>query len=346
MPVRPVALAIASRSGPHATRRAAISVIAALVALGALTPGVAARSPVLQPPAGTGVGRTVLGMPSGPQVPGRPVALGLGAMGLDGASSPADAPTMASEPTSPSSTPTATVIGGVSPWSMWSQSWQMLYTRVVPFLYEPAGGQDGQGIVPDAAPDEPTGPAPKSPGQVGITIPENAPVPRGPGVHRTFPDGPPPLGTVHGRALEVDDARLTLTAEAAMREGLLWPVYRAGTISQLFHAEHPAIDISAPMGTPLLAPYSGIVVFRRYRDDRCANAVWIKHGPRFFTSYCHLWRFSDVQAGDWVEQGEVIGYLGNGGYSTGPHVHFGVSVATPADWYVNRIDPLPFLRQP
>lgn len=234
---------------------------------------------------------------------------------------------------------------GAAPW------WRRLYARVVGYLYEPTGGNDGPDIRPEPPSDTPAPPPPTGDrppggnGRVVIVIPPDAPVPRGPGGHRSWPDGPPPVGITRGRVLEVDDPRLTLTARQALRHPLLWPVYGGGILSQLFHGDHMAIDISAPKGTPLLAPYSGIMVFRHYRDDRCANAVWIKHGPRFFTSYCHLWRFSDVRRGDWVEKGEVIGYIGTGGYSTGPHVHFGVSIGPRADLYAYRRDPLLFVRR-
>ncbi len=345
MPARPVVARHALRSVPRAVRHATIAV---LIVLAALTPGAAGRSPdtgtALTPPDGTGAGHTVLGLQPAASEPQTSMRPGLAGPGTDGAPSPADAPTLAAGLARPSGAPALTVAGR-SGWAAWSSAKERLYSKAVLSLYEPSGGQDGPGVAPEVTPEIPPGPPSNGPDGVVITIPQDAPVPRGPGGHRSFPNGPPPLGTVHGQALEVDDARLTLTASEARLEGLLWPVYRAGTISQLFHAEHPAIDISAAKGTPLLAPYAGVVVFRQYRDDRCANAVWIEHGPSFFTSFCHLWRFSGVQAGDWVEQGAVIGYIGSSGYSTGPHVHFGVSVAAPADSYAYRLDPLLFLRQ-
>jgi murein DD-endopeptidase MepM/ murein hydrolase activator NlpD len=166
----------------------------------------------------------------------------------------------------------------------------------------------------------------------------------------THDDGPPP-GPPQGVVLDIHDLRLRLTAERALQErALMWPVKRRGYLTQPFHymtsdweADHLAIDVGAPLGTPLVAAADGRVMFRGWRDDRSGNAVWLKHGPDVFTAYAHMLSVS-VELGQFVRRGEVIGRLGSTGNSTGPHVHFSVSVGGDRpDIAAYRVDPMPFL---
>jgi len=178
-------------------------------------------------------------------------------------------------------------------------------------------------------------------------IPPDAPVPAGHGSSDSdWPNGGPAPGPKHGQILSIDDDRLTLT-EAAMRRkrSLLWPVYGGGFFSQPFHAEHAGIDIAALRGTPLLAAQSGRVVFAGFRDARAGRAIYLKHGPTLFTGYLHLWRTA-VGAGEWVERGQVIGYMGSTGYSTGSHVHFSVTAGPVPNYPPDTLDPLLYLRRP
>nr|MBA3435519.1 peptidoglycan DD-metalloendopeptidase family protein [Chloroflexota bacterium] len=184
-------------------------------------------------------------------------------------------------------------------------------------------------------------------GRRTILIPGDAPVPSGYGARDLgWPDGGPPPGPKHGNILTIDDERLTLD-EAMLRQerSLLWPVYGGGRLTQELHAAHSGIDIADLRGTPLLAAESGRVVFAGYRDDRAGRTIYLKHGPALFTGYMHLWRFN-VEAGDWVDRGQVIGYMGSTGYSTGSHVHFTLTAGPLPNYQPHALDPLLYLQRP
>ena len=66
-----------------------------------------------------------------------------------------------------------------------------------------------------------------------------------------------------------------------------WPV-PGGWISQYFHATHPAIDIAAPEGTPVLAAAAGTVIWAGWKDNGGGYQVWIAHGSGLFTTYNHM----------------------------------------------------------
>lgn len=91
-----------------------------------------------------------------------------------------------------------------------------------------------------------------------------------------------------------------------------------------FSSRHLAIDIAAPEGTPIIAPANGKVVLAEplYLSG---NRVIIDHGIELYTSFSHLSRL-DVQVGDEVEKGDIIGLVGSTGFSTGPHLHHAVYV--------------------
>ncbi|MCL5046412.1 MAG: peptidoglycan DD-metalloendopeptidase family protein, partial [Actinobacteria bacterium] len=88
---------------------------------------------------------------------------------------------------------------------------------------------------------------------------------------------------------------------------------------------HRGIDIAAPEGTPVVASDSGTVIEADWKG-RYGKAIMIDHGEgRVVTLYGHLRGFA-VDVGDAVKKGQVIGYEGNTGYSTGPHVHFEIQI--------------------
>ncbi len=99
----------------------------------------------------------------------------------------------------------------------------------------------------------------------------------------------------------------------------IWPV--GGIITQYFSSYHSGLDIAQRMGTPIHAADAGKVTFAAWSPYGYGNFVIIDHGNGFVTRYGHLSAFA-VQAGDWVNQGDVIGYIGSTGRSTGPHLHF------------------------
>lgn len=91
---------------------------------------------------------------------------------------------------------------------------------------------------------------------------------------------------------------------------------------------HNGIDFAVPVGTPILAAQSGIVVGTGNTDTQCSGVsygkwVLIKHSNGLTTLYAHLSRI-DVSSGDAVVALQKIGLSGNTGYSTGPHLHFTV----------------------
>jgi len=97
-----------------------------------------------------------------------------------------------------------------------------------------------------------------------------------------------------------------------------------------------AIDFSMPMGTPVHAARSGIVVAveESFSDDDHAdfheNWVMVRHPDMTIARYMHLTRNgADVAVGDTVQQGQVVGRSGNSGASTGPHLHFDVQTCGP-----------------
>ena len=86
---------------------------------------------------------------------------------------------------------------------------------------------------------------------------------------------------------------------------------------------HAGEDIGAPSGTPILAADSGTVVTNTYNAGGYGNYVVINHGNGYATLYGHM-SSSAVTLGQTVAKGQVIGYVGSTGLSTGPHLHFEV----------------------
>lgn len=122
------------------------------------------------------------------------------------------------------------------------------------------------------------------------------------------------------------------------------PVDGARTTSNYGMREHPVlgglrahkgIDLAAPIGTPVYATADGVVE----RADRFSSYglyVAIDHGAALETRYAHMSRLA-VAAGERVKKGEVIGYVGTTGRSTGPHLHYEVRVDGQA------VNPIPYM---
>ncbi len=87
---------------------------------------------------------------------------------------------------------------------------------------------------------------------------------------------------------------------------------------------HLGIDYAAPRGTPVKAARAGRIIFRG-RKGGYGNTIIIKHEGVYKTLYAHLKKFRrGIKRGKYVKKGQVIGYVGTTGLSTGPHLHFGL----------------------
>ena len=113
-----------------------------------------------------------------------------------------------------------------------------------------------------------------------------------------------------------------------------WPCPASSRITSNFGARssptegassnHKGIDIGAPTGTNIVAAASGTVVVSTYSYS-AGNYIMINHGGGVYTVYMHASKLL-ASVGDTVEKGEVIAKVGSTGYSTGPHLHFGIRV--------------------
>ncbi len=135
------------------------------------------------------------------------------------------------------------------------------------------------------------------------------------------------------RQRQLDEAR-SRAAAAAASGGYTWPV--TGLITAEFggctfgQCPHVGIDIAAPLATPIVAAGSGVVLHSGYAfaGDRRASygmLVIIAHSGTEETIYAHLADITlppPVYAGQLVARGQVIGYVGLSGWTSGPHLHF------------------------
>lgn len=87
---------------------------------------------------------------------------------------------------------------------------------------------------------------------------------------------------------------------------------------------HSGLDIDGDTGDPILAGNSGVVVLAE-ELIRCGNTVIIDHGMKLFSSYLHMSKIG-VSVGDYIEKGTLIGKVGSTGFSTGPHLHWSVTL--------------------
>ncbi|HIP60582.1 MAG TPA: M23 family metallopeptidase [Campylobacterales bacterium] len=95
--------------------------------------------------------------------------------------------------------------------------------------------------------------------------------------------------------------------------------YRIHPITKKRH-HHSGIDMSAEIGTPIYAPADGVVEYAKHKGSY-GNYLLINHPFGFKTAYGHLEKFA-VKSGDYIAKGDLIGYVGNTGRSTGAHLHY------------------------
>jgi murein DD-endopeptidase MepM/ murein hydrolase activator NlpD len=144
-------------------------------------------------------------------------------------------------------------------------------------------------------------------------------------------------------ALKAASASLTARIQAAQANrggststpssaGLVWPV--SGPVTSPFGWRwgrmHEGIDIGGGSGTPIHAAASGTIIYCGW-ESGYGNLTVIDHGGNLATAYGHQSSIA-VACGQHVSQGDVIGYVGSTGHSTGPHLHFEVRVnGSPVD---------------
>lgn len=117
--------------------------------------------------------------------------------------------------------------------------------------------------------------------------------------------------------------------------------YRTHPIYKTMHL-HSGMDFSAPIGTPIYATGDGIVESADNLAQGYGNHVVINHNFGYKTLYGHMSRYA-VRRGQKVKRGDVIGYVGNTGMSTGPHLHYEVIKndvkINPINFYYNDLSP-------
>ena len=93
-----------------------------------------------------------------------------------------------------------------------------------------------------------------------------------------------------------------------------------------YNKMHKGTDFAAPMGTPIMASGSGVITRARWCGGG-GNCIKIKHNSTYETIYAHMKSFGrGIKEGLRVKQGQIIGYVGSTGKSTGPHLHYEVVV--------------------
>ena len=110
---------------------------------------------------------------------------------------------------------------------------------------------------------------------------------------------------------------------------------------------HPGLDFTAPVGTPIYAAADGVVKDAGFNTGGYGNRVVVNHGFGYETLYAHMVRIK-ARVGTKVKRGEVIGYVGSTGKSTGPHLHYEVhkngTQLDPIYFFYNDLTPAQFDR--
>lgn len=87
---------------------------------------------------------------------------------------------------------------------------------------------------------------------------------------------------------------------------------------------HEGVDYPAPAGTPVMATRGGLVAFQGHAGSY-GHLIRVTHGSGFETRYAHLQKWNPgIHVGITVRAGQVIGYVGESGLATGPHLHYEV----------------------
>lgn len=134
---------------------------------------------------------------------------------------------------------------------------------------------------------------------------------------------------------QAEQAGQSYTTASLGNINFTWPCPSSSRITSRFGARkspvkgassnHQGLDIGAPTGTPIVAAADGTVSIAAYSHSS-GNHVMINHGGGIYTVYLHCASLG-VSEGQAVSKGQTIAAVGSTGYSTGPHLHFGIRVA-------------------
>ncbi|MGC8875858.1 peptidoglycan DD-metalloendopeptidase family protein [Thermus sp.] len=132
------------------------------------------------------------------------------------------------------------------------------------------------------------------------------------------------------RQVQAQPSRPQVRRVSYQEGGMRWPLsdFRITTYfgqRGAFQRFHTGIDLAAPYGTPIVAAKAGQVEVAGWSAFGYGFHVVLDHGGGVETLYAHMSRIA-VRPEEWVEAGQVIGYVGSTGWSTGPHLHFEVRV--------------------
>jgi murein DD-endopeptidase MepM/ murein hydrolase activator NlpD len=138
-------------------------------------------------------------------------------------------------------------------------------------------------------------------------------------------------------AAKIRAAQAHSTVQNVSGAGFIWPVNAPITspFGWRWGRLHEGLDLGAAYGAPIAAAAAGVVIYAGW-ESGYGNLTVIDHGGGLATAYGHQSRIA-VSVGQSVSQGEIIGYVGSTGHSTGPHLHFEVRVDGQA------VDPLGYL---
>ena len=156
------------------------------------------------------------------------------------------------------------------------------------------------------------------------------------------------IGALLAQEAAAEAARLAgggkLSYDPTDDRGFIWPISGArlsGRVGPRVHPVygyrscHTGVDMGASSGTPIRVTASGVVVSVATGGPYGKHTL-VSHGNGLFSMYAHQSRFA-VSQGDSVRAGEVIGYVGSTGYSTGPHLHFEIHIGSkpydPLGWF-------------
>jgi len=187
----------------------------------------------------------------------------------------------------------------------------------------------------------------------GLETPEAAPEREAPRPFHLFGSGAPEaadfaraLAKVRRTSHFLDSSLFVLKQHADQAANLptIYPVDASALITRTFGPTpdpftgrknlHPGVDFSLPPGSPIFAAGGGTATAGN--DPLYGNFVRIRHTNHTETLYAHL-QAVNVTTGRHVDRGDVIGWLGQSGAATGPHLHFEMRV------WGDRVDPLPYL---